>query len=99
MPRRAGSFRRCRLRGNAWSLSDCTIEPAPPIMAARKENPVTGPSEALHLMVPVQALLPFAGENLPFGSIVTTDLFYDVREQHGLRPVPLSADSRNLSAS
>ena len=32
--------------GRRAAVSSRTIEPAPPIMAARKENLVTGPSEA-----------------------------------------------------
>ena len=48
---------------------------------------VAGSADALHLVVPIEPLLPFAGENLPLRGVVAPDLFHNVREQQPLRSV------------
>ena len=69
--------------------------------AAKADNVspmITGTTKALHLVIALQALLPFMGKKLPFRGVVTSDLLHNWRKQHRLRPVLPTTDSRNLSA-
>jgi hypothetical protein len=48
---------------------------------------ITGATKALHLVITLQALLPFVGKKLPLRGVVASDLFNNWREQHPFRPV------------